>query len=203
MRWDFCNYRPSLILAKALSLFWLLVCYPSCTAGDGVWIVFWAWLEWICTVYKDLLISLMHKSFTKWECFSYLKHKLNITHAHGCLGVASSFPRGGKIFIQPFEVNCYWNAEPLRRSATDLILLFLLLFLTLVGRAVQEPKHWCLELFKVLYGIFPTSSCFSRSAQSLMCFVMYLPALLQVSWILRDVKYGTWCLCLGSESVPM
>lgn len=98
-------------------------------------------------------------------------------------------------------MKCYWKAEPLGRSAASLILLFL--SLTPMGRAVQEPKHWCLQLFKVLYGIFPTSSCLSRSAQSLMHLLMYLPALLQVSWILWDVKNGTWCLCLGPESVPM
>lgn len=45
----------------------------------------------------------MHKSFTKRECFCHSKHKWNITDTYRCLGVASSFPQGGKIFIQSFE----------------------------------------------------------------------------------------------------
>ena len=97
-------------------------------------------------------------------------------------------------------MNCHWNAELLGRGAAGLIPFFV--SLTLVGRAMQTPKHWCLTLFKMLYSIFPTSSCLSRSALSLRHPVLYLPALLQVSWLLWDVKNGTWCLCLGPESVP-
>lgn len=88
----------------------------------------------------------------------------------------------------------------IRRAAAGQMLFFV--SLPLVARAIQAPQCWCIVPFKMLCNIFPTSSCLSRSAQSLRHPVLYLPSLLQVSWILWDVKNGTWCLCLGLASLP-
>lgn len=136
------------------------------------------------------------KAFLIGDAF-LIQEKWRNIDAHRCLGVASSFPRGGKVCIH--WVNCHQNAELLRRGAAGLILFFL--SLRLVGRPVQTPKCWCLVLLKKLYSAFLTSCCLCRSAQSLRHPVLYLPALLQVSWILWDVKNGTSCLCLGPESI--